>query len=98
MVYHWLATGLLVLHAVFVTFVVGGGLAVLRWPRLAWIHVPAAVWGAFIEFSGRVCPLTPLENAWRARAGEVGYQGGFIAHIYCAPSIRPASPGRRSGR
>jgi hypothetical protein len=55
----------LVVHFAFVLFVVLGGLLVLRWPRLAYIHIPAAVWGAWIEFSGRICPLTPLENALR---------------------------------
>jgi len=88
-IYRWLADALLTVHAAFVCFVVLGGLAVLRWPRLAWVHVPAAAWGALIEFSGWICPLTPLENAWRVRAGEVGYNGGFIEH-YLLPTLYPA--------
>jgi hypothetical protein len=80
MAYRWLADLVVVVHATFVAFVVLGALAVVRWPRLAWVHVPAAVWGVLIEFLGWVCPLTPLENAWRARAAGAGYQGGFIEH------------------
>lgn len=65
-------------HALFVLFVVVGSFLVIRWPRLAWVHIPAAVWGALIEFQGWVCPLTPLENELRRRAGESGYEGGFV--------------------
>jgi len=89
MTYRWLADLLVTVHAAFVAFVVLGGVAALRWPRITWIHVPAAIWGAFVEFSGRICPLTPLENAWRARAGEAGYAGGFIAH-YLLHALYPA--------
>lgn len=89
MLYRWLADWLVTMHAAFVAFVVLGGLAVVRWPRLAWVHGPAAIWGAFIEFSGWICPLTPLENAWRARAGEAGYTGGFIQH-YLLRALYPA--------
>jgi len=82
--YALLADLLLLVHAAFVLFVVGGGLLVLRWPRLAWLHLPAAVWGAGIEFTGRICPLTPIEQAWRRAAGGPGYQGGFIEHYVTA--------------
>lgn len=78
--YRLLADAVIVIHAAFVAFVVLGGLVVLRWPKMAWAHLPAAVWGALIEFSGWICPLTPLENALRERAGESGYRGGFIEH------------------
>jgi hypothetical protein len=84
MSYRLLADLVLVVHAVFVVFVMLGGLAVLRWPRLAWIHVPAAIWGAGIEFAGGICPLTPLENHWRRLAGEQGYPGGFVEHYLVA--------------
>jgi hypothetical protein len=89
MVYRWLADLVVVLHAAFVAFVVLGAVAVLRWPRIAWVHVPAAVWGVLIELLGWTCPLTPLENAWRARAAEVGYQGGFVEH-YVLGALYPA--------
>jgi Protein of Unknown function (DUF2784) len=89
MIYRWLADGLVIFHTAFVAFVVLGGLAVVRWPRLAWVHIPAAIWGAWIEFSGWICPLTPLENAWRVRAGEMGYGGGFIDH-YVVSALYPA--------
>lgn len=75
-----LADLVLVFHLAFVLFVAVGGVLVLRWPKLAWFHIPVAVWGALIELSGWVCPLTPLENSLRRRAGEAGYQGGFIEH------------------
>ncbi|MGA7982467.1 MAG: DUF2784 domain-containing protein [Chromatiaceae bacterium] len=85
-----LAADLLVLlHAAFILFVALGGLLVLRWPRLAWLHVPAALWGALIELHGSiVCPLTPWENALRQAAGEAGYAGGFVDH-YVVPLVYP---------
>jgi len=95
MLYRWLADGLVMLHAAFVAFVVLGGLAVIRWPRLAWVHIPAAIWGALIEFAGWICPLTPLENEWRVRAGELGYSGGFIDH-YIVSALYPAGLTRQT--
>jgi Protein of Unknown function (DUF2784) len=79
-----------VLHFAFVLFVVLGGLLVLRWPRVMYLHVPAAIWGAVIELTGWICPLTPLENALRASAGQAGYQGGFIEH-YILPALYPTA-------
>jgi Protein of Unknown function (DUF2784) len=79
-----LADFLLLIHAAFVLFVVAGGFLVLRWPGLAWVHLPAAVWGAAIEFAGFVCPLTPVEKAWRRAAGQSPYEGGFIEHYVTA--------------
>jgi hypothetical protein len=78
--YGVLADVVLVLHLGFVLFVVLGGLLVLRWPGLAWLHVPAAAWGTLIEFSGGICPLTPLEQRLRRLGGEAGYSGEFIDH------------------
>jgi hypothetical protein len=83
-----LADVVLVAHFVFVLFVVLGGLLVLRWPKAAWAHVPAAVWGAAIEFFGWICPLTPLENELRRRAGEAGYSGDFVGR-YLLPVLYP---------
>lgn len=82
--YRLLADAVLLTHAAFVAFVVLGGLLALRWPRLAWLHLPAALWGAGIEFAGGICPLTPLENHWRRLAGEQGYAGGFVEHYLLA--------------
>ena len=84
-----LADGLLVLHALFVVFVVAGGLLALRWPGVAWVHLPAAAWGAVIEFAGFTCPLTPIEKAWRRAAGDLVYEGGFIEH-YVTAALYPA--------
>jgi uncharacterized membrane protein len=75
-----LADAVALFHAAFVVFVVVGGLLVVRWPRVVVLHVPAAIWGALIEFGGWICPLTPLENYLRGRAGEAGYTGGFVEH------------------
>jgi hypothetical protein len=66
-----------------------GGLIVLRWWKVIYLHLPAVAWGAFIELAGGICPLTPLENALRSRAGLEGYKGGFIEH-YILPVLYPA--------
>lgn len=89
MLYRWLADLVLALHLGFVAFVVLGGLLVLRRPALAWVHVPAAVWGVVIELAGWICPLTPLENSLRLRGGEAAYAGDFIGH-YVAAVLYPA--------
>jgi hypothetical protein len=89
----FLADLVVVAHFLFVLFVVLGGLLVLRWPRLAYVHIPAAVWGAAIEFGGWICPLTPLENSLRQRAGGTGYSGGFIEH-YILPMLYPSALNR----
>ena len=80
MPYGLLADAVLLAHAGFVAFVMLGGLLVLRWPRLAWMHLPVVAWGAGIEFTGGICPLTPLENQLRALAHQQGYAGGFVEH------------------
>jgi hypothetical protein len=74
----------------FVLFVVAGGLLALRWPRLAYVHLPAAAWGVLIELTGWVCPLTPLEQSLRLKAGEQGYSGSFIEH-YVLPLLYPSA-------
>jgi hypothetical protein len=89
MLYRWLADLVVVLHFGFVLFVVGGGLLALRWPRLARVHLPTAVWGVLIEFGGWLCPLTPLENWLRRRSGGAGYSGGFVEH-YVLPVLYPS--------
>lgn len=83
------ADAVLLLHLAFVLFVVLGGLLVLRWPRLAWLHLPAVAWGVAIEAGGWLCPLTGWENALRESAGEGGYGDSFIEH-YLLPVIYPA--------
>ncbi|HJR76683.1 MAG TPA: DUF2784 domain-containing protein [Nitrospiraceae bacterium] len=80
MLYLVLADLVLLVHLLFVLFVVGGGLFALRWPWIAWLHLPAAAWGAAIEFMGWICPLTPLENRLLDRSGESAYEGDFIGH------------------
>lgn len=75
-----LADGVLVLHGLFIVWAGLGALAVWRWPRMALLHLPALAWAVWIEASGGVCPLTPLENSLRRAAGQAGYSGGFIDH------------------
>ena len=75
---HLWADLVVLLHACFVLFVLLGGLAALRWRRLAWLHLPAALWGAAIELGGWICPLTYLENHLRRMAGGAGYDATFI--------------------
>ena len=80
MIWRVAADAVLVLHFAFIAFALLGGLLVVRWPRLAWLHLPAAAWAAGIAFLGGICPLTPLENRLRSAGGEAGYDGGFIEH------------------
>ena len=79
----------LLVHLAFIAFVVAGGLLLLRNPRWATLHLPAAAWGAYAECTATICPLTPLENLLRRQAGEAGYDGGFVEH-YLVPLIYPA--------
>lgn len=83
-----LADALVVLHALFVAFVLLGGVLVLFRPAIAFLHLPAAAWAAWVEFTGTICPLTPLENHWRQGAGAAGYEGGFVEH-YLIPTLYP---------
>ncbi|GMV03548.1 MAG: DUF2784 family protein [Burkholderiaceae bacterium] len=78
------ADTLVLLHLAFVAFAMLGGLLVEWRARIAWLHLPAAVWAAAIEFSGAICPLTPLENRLRQIAGASGYEGGFVEHYLIA--------------
>lgn len=84
MLYDLLATAVVLLHFSFVLFVVGGGLLLYKWPWLAWLHLPAVIWAALLEFNGWVCPLTPLEQQLRSAAGQAGYSGGFVDHYLLA--------------
>ena len=87
--YRLLADAVVIVHALFIVFIVLGGFVAWRWRRVAVLHVPAAIWGVLIEYRGWICPLTPLENSLRTKAGQSGYSGGFIEH-YLLPAIYPA--------
>ena len=89
MLYGILADLVLLIHLSFVLFVVGGGLLALKRPRVAWLHMPALVWGALIEFTGWICPLTPLENRLLMQSGTSSYEGDFIGR-YVLPILYPA--------
>ena len=82
-------------HLAFIVFAASGALLALRWPRLPWLHVPAAAWAASIEFSGGICPLTPLENQLRASAGLGSYSDDFVAR-YLLPVLYPEGLTRRA--
>ena len=83
-----LADLVLILHLAFVVFVLCGGLLMLKWRWIAWLHLPAAFWGAVVEFTGWICPLTPLENWLRAQGGQATYSSDFIAQ-YLLPLLYP---------
>ncbi|UKL14595.1 DUF2784 domain-containing protein [Dissulfurimicrobium hydrothermale] len=82
-------------HLAFVAFVVAGGFLALRWRWIMCLHIPAAVWGALVEFNGWLCPLTPLEQKLRLAGGQVGYTGDFVGH-YILPLLYPAGLTRRT--
>jgi len=88
MLYRSAADLLVLFHLGFIIFVIIGGFLVVKWRWVLFLHLPAAVWGALIEFQGWLCPLTPLEQRLRQAAGEKGYSGGFIEH-YLLPVIYP---------
>jgi hypothetical protein len=83
-----LAALIVFLHLAFVVFATVGGVLALRWPRIVWVHLPAAMWAAYVEFGGRICPLTPLEGALRRRGGLEPYSGDFVAN-YIFPVLYP---------
>lgn len=89
MLYRFAADALVVVHLGFIAFVLFGGLLLFRWPRVTWLHLPAAVWAVVLELFHLPCPLTPWEQQLRLAAGEAGYSGGFIPH-YLLPLIYPA--------
>ena len=97
MVYRLLADAVLLLHFVFVAFVAAGALLVWRWPRLAWLHLPALAWGAFVVVSGAICPLTPLENELRVAGGGLAYGESFIER-YLLPIVYPGFVQGEAGR
>lgn len=82
------ADAVVLLHLAFIAFAMLGGVLVAWRTRIAWLHLPAAAWGAWIEFSGAICPLTPLENHFRRMAGASGYAGGFVER-YLIPIVYP---------
>jgi hypothetical protein len=86
--YPLLADLVLIVHLAFVVFVLCGGLFVLRWQWIAWLHLPAATWGAVVEFTGWICPLTPLENWLRVQGGQVGDEQDFTVR-YLMPILYP---------
>ncbi len=89
MLYRLAADLALVTHFAFIVLVVAGALAAFRYAWFAWIHIPAASWGAFVELTGRICPLTTVENFFRTRAGQEGYSISFVEQ-YIFPVIYPA--------
>ncbi len=89
MLHRALADLVVLLHLAFIAFVLLGGLLALRWRRVPWLHLPAAVWGVAVELCRWLCPLTPLENRLRRAGGAAGYPGGFVEH-YLIPVIYPA--------
>jgi len=90
MLYSRLADLVVWIHLAFILFAVLGALLSLRWPRVSRVHLPIVLWAFFIEIIGWRCPLTPLENLLRRRAGESEYAAGFVEH-YIVPVIYPTA-------
>jgi hypothetical protein len=88
MVDRLLADAVVLLHLLFIAFAICGGVLVLRWRRVMWVHLPAVAWATLVEVMNWPCPLTPLENHFRRRGGDAGYAGGFVEH-YVWPVIYP---------
>ena len=87
--YAFAADAVMLVHFLFIAFALLGSLLLSKWPGLIWLHLPAFAWGIYIEVSGNLCPLTHIENKYRALAGESTYGEGFITH-YLQPIIYPA--------
>ncbi len=88
MLYRILADTAVGIHLLFIVFVLAGGILVFRWPRMAWLHVPAFLWGALVEIGGWICPLTYVENYFRMKSAAEGYAGSFVER-YLVPLIYP---------
>jgi hypothetical protein len=78
--YSALATVVLLLHALFIVWVIFGVLLTRSRPVLRWLHIASLVWGILIEVLSWPCPLTLVENWLEGRAGIQPYQGGFLLH------------------
>lgn len=78
---NFLADFVVLIHFGFILFVVAGGFLVIKWPKISWIHLPAALWGALIEFFGWICPLTPLENSLRQTGSDQGFVETYILSL-----------------
>ncbi len=94
MPFRLLADLVVLLHLTFILFAVLGGFFVIRWRKIFWFHLPAVIWAAGIEFSGRICPLTYLENWLLLKSGSEGYHGDFVAN-YIMPIVYPAGLTRK---
>ena len=97
MAYRAFADAVLVLHFAFIAFVVLGGLLVWRWPVIAWLHLPALAWAAYVIIAGEICPLTPLESSLRIEGGGSGYDRSFIEQ-YLMPLVYPDAVQGAMGR
>jgi hypothetical protein len=91
-VFRLAADAVVLLHLAFIAFILLGGFLALRWPWVALIHLPLAIWGVLVQWMSWICPLTPLENSLRSLAGAPRYEGGFVEH-YILPALYPAGMG-----
>ncbi len=89
MCYSFFSDIVVLLHFIYVIFAIAGGILLFWWPKVIWIHFPAALWAALISFAGWICPLTYLENWLRIKSGEIGYSKGFIIK-YIEPILYPS--------
>ncbi len=89
MLFRLAADAVLCIHLAFILFALLGAVIAARWRWIPFVHLPAAAWGFFVEITGRICPLTYLENSLRIKAGQSGYPESFIEH-YLLAIIYPA--------
>ena len=75
---------LVVIHFIFIVFVVLGGFLVFKKRWVSILHIPSVLWAALLEINGWLCPLTPLEHYFRQLSGSSDYTGGFIDHYLVA--------------
>ena len=77
-VFEIFATLALLLHFSFILFVIFGAILILKFKKVIYVHIPAVAWGAYIELSHSICPLTHLENYFLKKAGKDQYSVDFI--------------------
>ena len=86
--YEFFANLTLIVHLIFILYVVFGGLIFFIFSKTIFIHPPALLWGIYIELTNSVCPLTYLENWFLYQGGLTTYSNDFINN-YLFPIIYP---------
>ena len=80
----------LIIHFAFILFVIFGALLFFASAKIIFIHIPALIWGSYIELTNSICPLTYLENWFLHKANLTTYSEGFIQN-YLVPIVYPVN-------